>query len=187
MEQVAAAVIPFIGWGLYPAWLVAGGCDYLCHRATDIGYTSGPTESWLHVAQFATLLALLCFAIFVTPSWLGAGLLVVCVIAHSALSLIDVSYTVTRRHVSVFEQFVHGFMDVIPCVAVALLIAVQWPLRAAPEWRTSIDPGSWLLLGSFIVLSGLPIFEELIRTYRQAAGSSQRAATLMGNEPAGHG
>jgi hypothetical protein len=169
MEQAAATVIPFIGWGLYPAWLIAGGCDYLCHRATDIGHTSGPTESWLHLAQFATLLLLLCVAIFMAPGWLYAGLLAICVIAHSALSLIDVSYTVSRRHVGVFEQFVHGFMDVIPCVAVALLIMVHWPVRAAPEWRTSIEPGSWLLLGTFIVLSGAPILEELIRTHRQAA------------------
>jgi hypothetical protein len=171
LDQAAATVIPFICWGLFPTWLAAGGCDYLCHRATDIGHTSGPTESWLHLAQFATLLMLLCAAIFMAPSWLYAGLLGICVIAHSALSLIDVSYTVSRRHVGVFEQFVHGFMDVIPGVAVALLIVVHWPLTAVPAWRTSIEPGSWLLLGTFIVLSGAPILEELIRTHRQAAAS----------------
>lgn len=185
MEQAVVSVMPFIGWGLYPAWLAAGGCDYLCHRATDIGHTSGPTESWLHLAQFATLLVLMCVAIFLTPSWLESALLVFCVVAHTALSLIDVSYTVSRRHVSVFEHFVHGFMDVIPCVAVAMLIAGHWPQRAAPAWRTSIEPESWLLLGTFIILSGVPILEELIRTRRQAAASSMRAAPGIGKEPAG--
>jgi hypothetical protein len=42
-------------WGIYPVCLLAGAGDYLCHRKTNIEWTSGATESWLHVAQFICL------------------------------------------------------------------------------------------------------------------------------------
>ena len=52
----------FLLWGVYPAWLLAGAGDYLCHRRTDIEHTSGAKESWLHLAQFLTLLIALAAA-----------------------------------------------------------------------------------------------------------------------------
>ena len=42
-------------WGIYPAWLLAGAGDYLCHRKMDIERTSGAVESWLHLVQFGCL------------------------------------------------------------------------------------------------------------------------------------
>ncbi|HEY6643797.1 MAG TPA: hypothetical protein VIZ63_16860 [Povalibacter sp.] len=178
MEQPDDMVLAFIAWGLYPAWLVAGGCDYLCHRATDIGHTSGPTESWLHLAQFGTLFALLGAALLMTPSLAAFGVMIVSVIAHTGLSVVDVAFTTSRRRITVLEQFVHGFMNVIPCVAVALLMLLQWPQRTTPAWRDAVEPGGWLILATFIVVAGLPILEELVRTHRQAASHRASPAPL---------
>jgi hypothetical protein len=161
----------FLIWGLYPAWLLAGAGDYLCHRASDIEHTSGTPESWLHLWQFAALLIAFSAAVLLNINAIVFGILVVLVIAHGVLVHLDVSYTDGRRHISPIEQRVHGFMDVLPLVAVALIGVLHWPeITASPSAPIfSLQPpdvGRVLLVGSFAVLSGVPILEELARTYR---------------------
>jgi hypothetical protein len=116
----------FLIWGLYPAWLLAGAGDYLCHRTTSIERTSGATESWLHLAQFACLGIAFACAVLLQIS--AAVFLVVgaLVLAHSVLAYIDVRYTDGRRRILPIEQSVHGFMEVLPLVAVALLGVRHW-------------------------------------------------------------
>jgi hypothetical protein len=158
-------------WGLYPVWLLAGAGDYLCHRQTDIEHTSGTRESWLHLLQFASLLIAFAAAVLVNLNAIVFGIMVVLVIAHSVLAHVDVSYTDGRRHISPFEQLVHGFMDVLPLIAVALIGVLHWPeVTASPSSPIfslrAADLGRTLLVGSFAVLAGVPILEELARTYR---------------------
>lgn len=159
-------------WGLYPAWLLAGAGDYLCHRQTDIEHTSGVKESWFHLAQFLCLLVAFAAAVFLRVNALVYGLIVLLVIVHSVLAHMDVSYTDGRRHISPLEQQVHGFMDVLPLVAAALIGVLYWPEIAAPlgdpliSSRAPLDIGRVLLMGSFALLSGVPILEELARTRR---------------------
>jgi hypothetical protein len=69
-------------------------------------------------------------------------------------------------------------MEVLPVVAVGLLAALNWnALWTEPwilRWRSPPLPhgASLALLGSFFVLAGTPIVEELIRTSRQGAVTS---------------
>jgi hypothetical protein len=159
-------------WGLYPAWLLAGAGDYLCHRQTDIGRTSGTTESWLHLLQFVSLLIPFAAAVLMNLNAIVYGIMVAFVIAHSVLAHVDVSYTDARRYISPIEQFVHGFMDVLPLVALALIGVLHWSeITASPSspifsLRAPLDLGRMLLVGSFALLSGVPIVEELARTHR---------------------
>lgn len=158
-------------WGLYPVWLLAGAGDYLCHRQTDIEHTSGTTESWLHLLQFGTLLIAFAAAVLMNLNVVVFGIMVALVLTHSVLAHVDVSYTDGRRHISPFEQLVHGFMDVLPLVAVALIGVLHWrEITASPgapifSLRPA-DLGRALLVASFAVLSGVPILEEIARTYR---------------------
>jgi hypothetical protein len=99
------------------------------------------------------------------------GIMVVLVIAHTVLAHVDVSYTDGRRHISPIEQLVHAFMDVLPLVAVALVGVLHWSeiTGSSSSPMFSLRPfelGRMLLVGSFAVLSGVPILEELARTYR---------------------
>jgi hypothetical protein len=157
-------------WGIYPAWLLAGAGDYFCHRRTDIERTSGAIESWLHLAQFACLAVAFACALLLKMSAAVFVVMVVLVVTHSVLSYIDVRYTDGLRRISPFEQTVHGFMDVLPLVAVALLGLLHWPeirtgsMTLAPI--ASIDLERVLLLASFVALAGLPIVEELLRCLR---------------------
>ncbi|HET9445462.1 MAG TPA: hypothetical protein VFO35_04340 [Steroidobacteraceae bacterium] len=157
-------------WGIYPAWLLAGAGDYFCHRRTDIERTSGALESWLHFAQFGCLAVAFACALLLEISAAVFAVIVALVLTHSVLSYIDVRYTDGLRRISPIEQTVHGFMDVLPLVAVALLGVQHWPqirtgsMSFAP--LASIDLGRVLLLASFVVLAGLPIVEELLRCLR---------------------
>jgi hypothetical protein len=166
-------------WGIYPAWLLAGLGDYLCHRRTAIDRTSGATESWLHVAQLCCLAV--CFACAVLLQITAAVFvaLVTLVIAHSVLSYIDVRYTDGRRRISPLEQTVHGFMDVLPLTAVAVLGVQHWQeIRGGSMivvLGSAMDRDRGLLLSSFVVLAGVPVLEELLRTLRASAVSVQRS------------
>lgn len=158
-------------WGLYPVWLLAGAGDYLCHRQTDIEHTSGSRESWLHLLQFVSLLIPFAAAALMNLNAIVFGSMVSLVIAHSVLAHMDVSYTDGRRHISPVEQLVHGFMDVLPIMAVALIGVLHWSEIATPADTPifslrSLESGRVLLVGSFVVLSGVPIIEELVRTHR---------------------
>lgn len=159
-------------WGFYPAWLIAGAGDYLCHRKTDIEHTSGTKESWLHLLQFATLLVAFAAAVLLKLNAIVYALIVALVTAHTVLAHWDVSYTEGRRHISPLEQHVHGFMEVLPLVATALVGVLHWPEITASagspmfSLRAPLDLGRVLLVGSFALLAGVPILEELARTYR---------------------
>jgi hypothetical protein len=156
-------------WGIYPAWLLAGAGDYFCHRKTDIERSSGVIESWLHVAQFACLAMAFACAVLLR---IGAAVFVVMaalVLTHSILSYIDVRYTDGRRRILPIEQTIHGFMDVLPLVAVALLGALHWQEIRAGSMATTLRQlqlEDVLLLSSFAVLAGLPVLEELLRGLR---------------------
>lgn len=158
-------------WGVYPLWLLAGAGDYLCHRRTDIEHTSGSTESWFHLLQFLTLVIVVAAGALLEPNALVFGMMVAAVLVHSVLAHLDVSYTDARRYISPFEQLVHGFMDVLPLVAVAIFGVLHWPQISAGPGGASLtlvrsEPARLWLLASFVVLAGVPILEELVRTLR---------------------
>jgi hypothetical protein len=167
-------------WGIYPVWLLAGAGDYLCHRKTDIERTSGATESWLHVMQFVCLAAAFSCAVLLRISAAVFVVLVALVVAHSFLSYIDVRYTDGRRRILPIEQSIHGFMDVLPLVAVSVLGVQQWQEIRAGSMTFALHPSMKLehvlLLSSFAVLAGLPVLEELLRTLRSSAVSLTRAS-----------
>jgi hypothetical protein len=158
-------------WVIYPVWLLAGAGDYFCHRRTAIECTSGTTESWFHVAQFLCLALALACATLLEISAAVFIVMVMLVLAHSALSYADVRYTDGRRRISPIEQTVHGFMDVLPLVAVAVLGVQHWPEIRAGSIELSLRPATELqrvlLLASFAILAGFPVLEELLRTSRR--------------------
>jgi hypothetical protein len=157
-------------WVIYPIWLVAGAIDWFCHRATHIEATSGSTESWLHLAQFLSLAAFLA-ATVALPFDLAAQIIAVAaLVLHTGLSYVDVRYTLKRRYISALEQHVHGFLDVLPWVGCALwiLMNLQDASEVTNAWQMSAR-GTALLLGSYAVLAGVPVIDELRRTLRFAA------------------
>lgn len=172
-------------WGMYPAWLLAGAGDYLCHRRTDIEHTSGSVESWFHLLQFLTLLVAIAAGALLEPNALVFAVMVVAVLAHSVLAHLDVSYTDGQRYISPVEQLIHGFMDVLPLVAVAIFGVLHWSeigagLTGASFSLVRLGESRVWLLASFLVLAGVPIMEELVRTlhYRSVRARQRDQAGL---------
>ena len=162
----------FLIWLIYPLWLLAGFFDYLFHRRTRIEHTSGPTESWLHLAQFVSLAIPLFLLTFFEVTSLVIWLVAAAVLLHTVLSVADVSYTDGRRYISPLEQHVHGFMSVLPVIAVGIIAVLNWTEILNSGWAlrpkaVPVSPGRGaLLVGSYVILAGTPIVEELIRTSR---------------------
>jgi hypothetical protein len=171
----------FLIWGVYPAWLLAGAADYFCHRRTDIVHTTGAVESWLHVAQFVCLaLAVACAALLQINATVFAAM-VILVLAHSVLSHIDVRYTDGRRYIAPVEQTVHGFMEVLPLVAIALFGILHWEeISGGPMQPVAATPERVLLLSSFVVMAGLPVLEELLRSRRSWQANGQTNGLTSG-------
>lgn len=163
-------------WGIYPLWLLAGAGDYLCHRRTGIERSSGSTESWYHVLQFLSLLVAFAAAALLAVNAVVFGAIVIMVLLHSVLAHMDVSYTDGRRYISPVEQHVHGLMEVLPLVATAIVGVLHWNrisegltdpvVSPVVSLVTPLTSARILLLGSFVVLAGVPVLEELVRTRR---------------------
>jgi hypothetical protein len=166
-------LVGLLVWAIYPVWLAAGFLDYLSHRRTHIDRTSGPTESWFHLAQFASLALPLILVTFLEVTPLVIAIVAGSIVLHTTLSIADVSYTEGRRYISPVEQHAHAFMVVLPVVAAAIVALLNWAPIFSPEWvlRPKSAPlpavPAYLLVGSYFVLAGAPIVEELVRTSRR--------------------
>jgi hypothetical protein len=166
-------LVGLLVWAIYPIWLAAGFVDYLSHRRTHIDRTSGSTESWLHLAQFASLALPLVLVTFLQVTPLVIAIVAGSIVLHTTLSIADVSYTDGRRYISPIEQHVHALMVVLPVVAAALVALLNWAAIFSSDWVLRLKPEplpvvpAYLLVGSYLVLAGAPIIEELIRTSRR--------------------
>ena len=100
-------------------------------------------------------------------------MLTVVVAMHSALSYADIRYTQPRRYISPLEQHAHGYMDVLPVVAVGLLLVLSWHDIWSKPWHLQLDDNpldlrKLALLGSFAVVAGVPVIEEFWRAWKYA-------------------
>jgi hypothetical protein len=162
---------------VFPLWLLSGLADYLCHARTDIAHTSGTHESALHLLQTAEIgLPVLVF-LFLSTNALVLALVTTGVVAHTATSWRDVKYAAQLRHISPGEQYVHGFLIVLPWVALALVAVLHWPVVEAmfdpaiasewkPHWRQPPFDGGLLsvVLASSLLFGALPGGLEFMHT-----------------------
>ena len=164
-----------------PLWLVAGLGDYLCHRHTRIELTSGARESWLHLLEYLELAVPLLAGLYLHINALVLTLMFAFVIAHSATAVWDTSYTAPRRDITVAEQHVHGWLEVLPWSALAIVVALHWNELSAGDWSLRWREEPLASSHTLPVLAGLAlalmaIADELRRTLRAARRSAPRLA-----------
>lgn len=121
--QILKAMLMYF---ILPIWLIAGVCDYFCHRASNIAATSGWKESALHLAQLVEMgipiLALMFFDV-------NAGtfaVMLVCLILHEVTAIWDVAYAHDTREISPIEQHVHGFLEQLPLMGLLVVAVLHW-------------------------------------------------------------
>lgn len=185
-----------LGAVVLPLWLLSGLADYICHARTDIAHTSGVHESLLHLLQTIEIgIPVLAFLFFSVDA-LVLVLMFAGVVAHTASSWSDLRYAYGLRRITPLEQYVHSFLNVLPWVALALVVVLHWPVVAAvanpaleSDWtlhprRPGFD-GDILVavLSASVVFTVMPGLLELATTLKarattaQASSSSARSAT----------
>lgn len=171
-----------------PMWILAGLADWLCHRASDIEYTSGTKESLLHLLQFGEVGAGLLAALFLELNALVIAALIVLFVVHEITAIWDVRYAVSTRVVGPVEQYVHSFLEMLPLTAILMICTLHWPqavalfglgdepARFSLAWKHDALPPAYLaiVLTAAFVLGFLPYVEELIRCRRAGAHAPNR-------------
>lgn len=169
-------------YGVVPLWLLAGAADWHCHRRSSIEDTSGAPESALHLLMLAEMGLPLLAAIYLEVNALVLALLCFGFAAHEITAYVDVRYAITRRHVGVFEQFVHSVLEMSPLMVLLLLATAHWDQWLA-LWGLGMDEArfdpaassqmpslaySVALAVAIAALAALPYVEELLRALRAA-------------------
>jgi hypothetical protein len=164
---------------ILPLWLIAGFADYLCHRASHIELTSGWRESILHILQFAEMAVPVIAALFLEINTGIMLLMICCFLLHEATAIMDVRYASATRYVSPIEQHIHSFLEMLPLMALLLVVALYWE-RFIPLFgfgtadftirlKDSTLPITYIatMLCLTLLLEILPYGEELLRGLRQ--------------------
>ena len=163
-----------------PLWLVAGFADYLCHRASHIATTSGPKESLIHLLMLTEI------GIAVTAAMtfeINAAVVVLMIIvwaAHEATAVWDVTFAHHKREVTPIEQWVHGYLGVLPLLSLLMVVILHWSQFLAlfglgtetPRfdivWKDPPLPWGYVLpiISATVLFEVLPYVEELARGVR---------------------
>jgi hypothetical protein len=156
---------------MFPLWLAAGAGDWWCHRRTHIEATSGPRESQQHLSLYLLIAMPLIAALFLRINALLLAGMLLAVLAHTLGSLWDTTYTQPRRHIAPIEQQIHGYLEVLPLVALAIVVILHWPAMQQPEWtlapRDRELPRAAVVIVLVALTAGLTlILEELSRGLR---------------------
>lgn len=167
-------------WFILPAWLMAGFCDWLCHRATGIERTTGVKETWVHLLMFLEMGLPLLAALFLEVNAIIIAFMIVMCFLHEMTALWDVSYAVTARNVNPVEQHIHSFLEMLPLMALLLIISRHWNeflallglngIPASYDIRLRADPLPVtyiaVIFSGIILLELLPYLEEYFRGRR---------------------
>ncbi|MBI1188672.1 MAG: diguanylate cyclase [Alphaproteobacteria bacterium] len=171
-------------YGVIPLWLAVGFADWLCHRASNIETTTGAKESLIHLLMFVEVGLPLLAALFLEINALIIAFMIAAFFVHEATALWDVQYATTARTVTPIEQHVHSYLEVIPLMALVIVVSRHWEqflalFGAGPDtarfslaWKSEQLPAAYLttLLLANIVFEIIPYVEELLRGLRANRG-----------------
>src|SRR3954462_7838103 len=163
-----------------PLWLAAGFADYLCHRATSIELTSGYKESLIHLLMFVEVAVPLLAAIFLEINALIIAAMIAGFVAHQLTALWDTTFASHKRRITPIEQQVHSFLELMPLMAMVIVIILNWP-QFLSLWGVGSEPARyelvlkreplpWTYVTAFLftvlLFEVLPYMEEFVRGLR---------------------
>lgn len=109
-----------------PVWYAAGFADWICHRKSKIELTSGVWESALHAVMFCEIGAGLLPGLFLEINSFVLIIMLLMFVLHQATAFLDVSYACPKRKVTPIEHQIHSFLEIIPLMAIASIVALHW-------------------------------------------------------------
>ncbi len=132
----AQAMQAYLLYVLMPLWTIPGFGDYLCHRRAKIELTSGTQESITHSLMMASVAVPALQALLFETNALTLVVAAGASIFHELVVVWDVAYAAPRRHVSVTEQHLHSFLEVLPFATLSSYF-VCVPTK---HWRSWASP-----------------------------------------------
>jgi hypothetical protein len=177
LDQVVEIYLLYV---LLPLWLLAGTADWLCHRLSGIEETTGLRESIIHFAMLSIGGTALLSGLFLEITATVLAIFVACWLLHEVVAFSDLATATGTRDISPIEQHVHGYLLVLPFMALSCVMILYWPQAAAafglawerPDWtlRFKQEPlPIGYLIGlplAVVVLNLGPYLEELWRCWR---------------------
>jgi hypothetical protein len=179
MSHSAAAEAVLL-YFVMPLWLLAGFADYLCHRASRIEITSGYKETLLHLLMLIELAIPLLAAIFLEINALVIAAMIAGFVTHQLTALWDTTFASHKRRITPVEQQVHSFLELMPLMAMVIVIILNWP-QFLSLWGLGSEPGHyelvlkreplpWMYVATFLfavlLFEVLPYMEEFVRGLR---------------------
>jgi len=175
----------FLLYSMLPAWFAPGVLDYLLHRRTKIEENSGLKESLIHSLMMAEVGLPIMMSLLLEINPLTLTLMSGAALAHEATAIWDAKAAAEgERGVSLNEQHIHSFLEVMPFMGVSIVAILNWDQVQAtfgqgnkqPKWRLRwkeprLSQGYLraiiLSIISFIVL---PYGDELTHCLKAAVG-----------------
>lgn len=194
-DDVESANRRFLLYGVMPLWFVPAVADWIMHRRSGIEDTAGTRESLIHALMMTEAGVPVVLGLTAEVNPLALSVMGGAAAAHGATALWDVKVATEAREVTVVEQHIHSFLEVLPLTAAAFAACLHWDQarrvftgrRSPDDWR--LRPKNPRLPTSYLVGLGvgvavcvaLPYGEELLRCLRadrrrREAGSEERHA-----------
>lgn len=171
MQEPARFILIYM---VFPLWVAAGFCDWICHRRSGIAFTSGLKENLLHWLMFVQIavgiLAVVLLEINAAVLLLAFGIF----LSHQLTVFAELRYSTMLRDVGPFEQMVHSFVELLPLLSIALLVLTAWPQALAlvgigeesRDWALRVKheplPAGLLMTGllASLVFNFVPLLQE---------------------------
>lgn len=166
----------FLMYAVLPLWVLAGIADWWCHKRAHDGNARGLRESLFHLTLFLQMAGIGVAALWLEINLAVFALLLGLFLMHEATTWMELRGARTKRDLRAGEQMLHGFLEVLPLVALLCLFALHeqepgaW--GAADAWRLhgKSDPLPPLyVLGACVaiaLLNLLPPLEDMVRCLR---------------------
>lgn len=149
----------------YVFWLLAGLADFICHRRTNLPYTSGLTESTLHLLQLALIGSCLALGLAFELTITMVAFIGVLVLAHAIIGYFDTRSAYGLREIGPLEQHIHSVLDMAPLIGLVLSTLMFSNFdKHGIYWRDPpVGSGVWMIVVlPAIVLCGIPAALELL-------------------------
>ncbi len=185
MDAVEPFVIRnYLLFFLFPAWNAIGILDWWCHRRAGIE-RFGLYEPALHLGLLALAGGPILLGLFFEINSPILLLMVLCLVAHEAVSYIDVAWATRVRGIPPFEQRLHDYLAALPFAALSLVIVLHWesaislirnPIASlvqevhlrSPQFPTEIITAVFAIV---LICNIVPFVEEFFRAVRHRRGS----------------
>jgi len=186
MQEPASLFLVYVA---FPLWVAAGFLDWTCHLRTGLAQTSGLKENLLHLLMFCEIGAGIAAVALLQINAAVLLLVFVVFLVHELTVYWDLSYSTLVRDVGPFEQMVHSFLEILPLLALVLLMvaaAGQGPADWSLRPKEQPLPENYLAAGLLLVgvFNVLPLLQETYACLR-ARSPKARVRARVRAQPGG--